>query len=187
MFLKGGFEPPFLLIQMSLEPTKSRCSWAQASEELRKYHDEEYGMARALDVDYYEMLVLELFQAGLSWRTILAKRDNFRKAFKGFDFRVVSRFGDAQIRRLMADKGIVRNLRKIKAAVENARRFAKIIDGHGSFRNFLGKLPLDDRDATVRAFKREFVFMGPKIVEEFLMSTGHWPVNHEKSCFLYRG
>jgi DNA-3-methyladenine glycosylase I len=129
--------------------------------------------------------VLELFQAGLSWRTILHKRPGFRAAFARFDYARVARFTAADVRRLLADAAIVRNRKKIEAAVENARRFGEIVRGHGSFPAFLTTLPLHDREATTRAFRQTFVFMGPKIVAEFLMSTGHWAVVHEKGCFLY--
>jgi DNA-3-methyladenine glycosylase I len=167
--------------------TRRRCAWAEVCDDLRRYHDEEYGRGVTHDRAYFERLVLEIFQAGLSWRTILAKRSNFQKAFAGFDFAKVARFKDPDKARLLSDRGIVRNRRKIDAVVENAARFARLVDRHGSFHAFIGTLPLDDRPATVKAFRANFLFMGPTIVEEFLMSTGHWPVSHEPHCFLHHG
>ena len=163
---------------------RRRCAWADTAESLRLYHDHEYGRPLSSDRDYFERLVLELFQAGLSWRTILEKRDGFRRAFHDFDIRRIARYTEQDVERLRADKAIVRNRRKIEAAVENARRLLPLLAEHGSFHAFLLTLPLNDRHATVRAFRKTFTFMGPKIVEEFLMSTGHWPVEHDAHCFL---
>jgi DNA-3-methyladenine glycosylase I len=164
---------------------KRSCRWAQASPELQAYHDHEYGFPVRGDRDYFERLVLEMFQAGLSWRTILAKRAAFRAAFDGFDAKRVAAFTPAKIRRLLADPGIVRNRLKIAATVTNAGEFVRLQRQHGSFRRFLRTLPLADHPATVAEFRRIFKFMGPEIVGEFLMSTGHWPVRHERGCRFY--
>jgi DNA-3-methyladenine glycosylase I len=164
----------------------TRCHWALASRELRQYHDREYGFPVKTSRAYFERLILEIFQAGLSWRTVLAKRSAFRCAFAGFTARRVAGFSATEVERLMRNPGIIRNRRKIMAAIENARRFLDCAQRPGGFRAFILSLPLRDRTATVKVFRRTFVFMGPKIVEEFLMSTGHWPVRHEPRCFLSR-
>jgi len=164
---------------------KTRCAWANASELLQKYHDEEYGFPVEEDVVYFERLILELFQAGLSWQTILNKRRNFRQAFDHFDFRKVAQYTEKDFERLLSNPGIIRNRLKITATIHNAQVFCSLIDEFGSFHNFLKTLPLDNRPEIVQIFKQKFKFMGPAIVEEFFMSTGHWPVKHEPTCFLY--
>jgi DNA-3-methyladenine glycosylase I len=163
---------------------KPRCAWAQTTSELRRYHDEEYGVRVKRPRAYFERLVLEMFQAGLSWRTVLAKRSAFRRAFAQFSPKKVAAFTPRDIRRLLADPGIIRNRVKIAAAVKNAAVFVDLSRQKGGFEGFLQSLPLDDAEATVRAFRGRFAFMGPKIVEEFLRSTGHWAVPHEAGCFL---
>jgi len=166
-------------------PDRGYCRWALASPELMAYHDREYGFPVSNNRAYFERLVLEIFQAGLSWRTILAKRAAFRRAFAGFSPRRVAAFTAADIERLQQDPAIVRNRRKIAAAVANAGVFVRLSRRPGGFRDFIDSLPLHDRPGTVAAFRRYFVFMGPEIVGEFLMSTGHWPVRHERGCHLH--
>ncbi len=161
-----------------------RCAWAQATPELRRYHDREYGFPVARDRAYFERLALEIFQAGLSWRTILAKRSALRRAFSGFWPQRVASFSARDVRRLLADKAIIRNRSKIQAVVTNAGIFRQVARQAGSFRRFLLGLPLQDRGKTTDILRRTFHFMGPKIIAEFLMSTGHWPVRHENGCFL---
>jgi DNA-3-methyladenine glycosylase I len=163
---------------------RPRCAWAQATPELRKYHDQEYGFPVKQPQACFERLVLEMFQAGLSWRTILAKRQAFRRAFANFSPKKVAAFTSRDIQRLLADRNIIRNRLKIKAAVKNASAFLKLSGRPGGFGAFMRSLPLHDPDATLRAFRLQFDFMGPKIVEEFLRSTGYWPVSHEPGCFL---
>lgn len=163
---------------------RKRCAWAEKSKELEEYHDHEYGRLVAGDRDYLERMILEIFQAGLSWRTILAKRDAFRRAFAGFQPAKISAFTRADIHRLLHNPFIIRNRRKIEAAVANASAFMRIQKQYGSFRQYLRTLPLRRRTQTIKIFKRTFSFMGPKIVGEFLMSTGHWPVQHEAGCYL---
>src|ERR1051325_9505992 len=109
---------------MAIERPVSRCPWPTYNDPLYlKYHDEEWGVPLHDDRRIYEFLVLEAFQAGLSWRTVLHKRENFRRPFAGFNFLKVARFGARDVARLMKDAGIVRNGAKIRAAVDNARRF----------------------------------------------------------------
>lgn len=161
------------------------CRWAAASPELYRYHETEYGFPVKRERDYFERLVLEIFQAGLSWRTILAKRPAFRAAFAEFVPARVAAFTAADVRRLMSDAAIIRNRRKIEASIANAGIFLRLCRRPGGFKAFIRELPLTDRNATVAIFRKTFAFMGPKIVEEFLISTGHWPVRHERVCHLY--
>jgi DNA-3-methyladenine glycosylase I len=151
---------------------------------LRQYHDTEYGFRVKQAQAYFERLVLEMFQAGLSWRTVLAKRRDLRRAFAGFSPKKVAAFTARDIQRLMGDAALIRNRLKIEATVKNAIVFLKLSRQAGGFEHFLQSLPLDDPAATVKAFRGHFAFMGPKIVEEFLRSTGHWTVVHESGCFL---
>jgi DNA-3-methyladenine glycosylase I len=112
-------------------PVEERCWWAGTTPEYVRYHDEEWGRPEHDDRALYEKLCLEAFQSGLSWLTILRKRDNFRAAFAGFEIERVAAFGDADVARLMADAGIVRNRAKIEAAIHNARAVADLDGGLG--------------------------------------------------------
>lgn len=115
----------------------ARCPWAEGSDALRAYHDCEWGVPQHDDRTLFGFLVLEGAQAGLSWPTILAKRAAYRRAFAGFDPAAVARFGDPQRRRLLQDRGIVRNRRKIDGAIGNARSFLRVQEEHGSFDAYL--------------------------------------------------
>src|SRR3954469_22400442 len=117
--------------------TKIRCGWAGEDPTYVAYHDREWGVPVRDDRRLFEFLLLEGAQAGLSWITILKKRDAYRRAFADFDVRRVARCGPADTRRLMADAGIVRNRAKIEAAVANARAFLAVIDEHGSFARYV--------------------------------------------------
>lgn len=112
---------------------KVRCDWCRGKELYEKYHDEEWGNPVHDDARLFEFMILESFQAGLSWLTILKKRENFRKAFAGFDVVKVSEFNENDFQRLMNDTGIVRNRLKIEAAINNAARFIEIQKEFGSF------------------------------------------------------
>ncbi|WP_028311674.1 DNA-3-methyladenine glycosylase I [Derxia gummosa] len=109
-----------------------RCFWCHATPDYLRYHDEEWGFPVADDRRLFEKLCLEGFQSGLSWRTILVKRDNFRAAFDGFDFTKVARYGEADVARLLADAGIVRHRGKIEATINNARRAEEMVAAQGS-------------------------------------------------------
>lgn len=148
------------------------------------YHDREWGRPVRTDAQHFERLTLEVFQAGLSWRTILHKRPAFRRAFAGFVPARVARYGPADVRRLLADPGIVRNRAKIEATVANARTVLDIRREHGALARYLATLPLDDRSATAKALRARFRFLGPTIVESYLQSVGLWPIRHQPGCWL---
>lgn len=119
---------------------KMRCSWGNSKNLLyRKYHDEEWGKLNLDSTYLYEMLVLESFQSGLSWETILNKHENFRKAFANFDYHKVAKFNEADFERLMQDKGIIRNRLKVSAAINNAKVLVKLENNNQTFKQILTK------------------------------------------------
>jgi DNA-3-methyladenine glycosylase I len=115
----------------------TRCSWGCSAAEYLAYHDTEWGFPVADDVRLFEKLTLEGFQSGLSWLTILRKREAFRTAFAGFDFHAVARFGEADVRRLLGDAGIVRHRGKIEAAINNAARAVELVSSEGSIASYV--------------------------------------------------
>ena len=182
-----------------------RCPWPIAGDPLYiAYHDEEWGKAVKDDRTLFEFLVLESFQAGLSWRTILHKRENFRKAFAGFDYDKVARFGPRDVKRLLGDAGIVRNRLKVAAAVENAKRFQDVRREFGTFSKYMwswtGGKPLVNRFKTLKDYPaktplaealakdlkiRGFKFMGATVVYAHMQAVGM--VNdHVVTCFRHR-
>jgi len=163
----------------------SYCDVAPGHPHHGPYHDTEYGFPLEGDDALFERLVLEINQAGLSWLTILRKREAFHAAFDRFSVAKVARYGDRQRARLLADAGIVRNRLKVDAAIENARRIRTLQSSHGSFATWLAHHhPLPKPD-WVRLFKKTFVFTGGEITGEFLMSTGYLPGAHQESCPVY--
>lgn len=179
----------------------TRCSWCESDDLYRKYHDEEWGVPVHDDRKHFEFLLLESAQAGLSWLTILRKREGYRRAFDGFDPEKIAAYGEEKLRALMEDSGIVRNRRKIEAAVVNARKFLEIQREFGSFDRyiwgFVGGKPvvghygsLDEIPARTELSdrvsgdlkKRGFKFVGSVIVYAHLQATGL--VNdHIDACF----
>lgn len=146
------------------------------------YHDHEYGFPVTDDDVLFERLVLEINQAGLSWLTVLKKRQAFRSAFEGFAVDRVATYGEAERTRLLNDAGIIRNRLKVDAAIHNARVIQRLQAEHGSFHAWLKQQhPLPHGD-WVRLFKRTFRFTGPEIVNEFLMSCGYLPGAHHDGC-----
>lgn len=165
---------------------KVRCKWANHSKELMDYHDYEYGFRITSDFQYFERLTLEIFQAGLSWATVLKKRENFKKAFDNFDFYKIAEYDSHKINELLNDKNIIRNKLKIQATIYNAKKFINIVKENGSFDNYILKLNKQyEKEELLKILKKEFKFIGKLILEEFMMSSGIWPVKHEKECFLY--
>jgi DNA-3-methyladenine glycosylase I len=146
------------------------------------YHDTEYGFPTAVESVLFERLILEINRAGLSWATILKKRAAFRAAYADFAVDQVAAFGPAEIERLLADPGIIRNRLKIEAAVENARRIQALRQSHGSFALWLAAHHPRSPEEWTQLFRRTFRFTGGQIVGEFLMSIGYLPGAHEPDC-----
>ena len=177
---------------------RTRCFWCNPKNPIYiKYHDEEWGILRTDDEYLFEMLVLESFQAGLSWECVLNKREAFRAAFDGFDREKVASYGEEKLAELADNKHIIRNRLKIRAAVVNAAIFGKIVDQFGSFYDYLktfthGEIicesdktstPLSDaisNDLRARGMK----FVGTTIIYSYLQAIG--VINsHDKTCFLH--
>jgi DNA-3-methyladenine glycosylase I len=171
---------------------KIRCNWSMSDDLYIKYHDEEWGVPVHDDRDLFERLMLEGFQAGLSWRTILGKRENFNRAFDGWDPEKIAAYGPDNIARLMADAGIVRNRLKVEGAVKNARAYLSIRDTPGAFDryiwqftggdvlkkslpNAMDEIPAStpESDAMSKDLKkRGFTFVGTTICYAFMQSVG---------------
>jgi DNA-3-methyladenine glycosylase I len=162
------------------------CEIATAHEWHGPYHDTEYGFPLTHDAALFERLVLEINQAGLSWLTILKKREAFRRAYDAFDPEVVARYDARERRRLLADPGIVRNRLKIDAAIANAARILQLRESHGSFGAWLAAHHPRSKEDWVKLFKQTFRFTGGEIVGEFLMSIGYLPGAHAESCPVHR-
>jgi DNA-3-methyladenine glycosylase I len=160
--------------------TRKRCAWAK-SELAVAYHDKEWGVPVHDDRRLFECLTLEGAQAGLSWETILQKRENYRKAFARFDPKKVSRFSASKRRALMRDAGIVRNRLKIESTVANAKAFIAVQKEFGSFDAYLWKFK-DAKALSKDLLKRGFRFVGPTICYAFMQAVGM--VNdHARDCF----
>lgn len=187
-----------------MRPDKNRCPWAVSDPLLIRYHDQEWGVPLHRDKKLFEFLILEGFQAGLSWLTILKKRENFSRAFDRFDFNKVAGYDKRKIEALMDDRGIIRNRMKIEAAVTNARAFISVRDEFGTFDQYIwgftygetlhngfetkqdvpAKTELSERISNDLK-KRGFRFVGPTIVYAHMQATGM--VNdHLKDCFRYK-
>ena len=183
--------------------SKNRCAWCIGDPLYETYHDEEWGKPVFEDNKLFEFLILETFQAGLSWITVLRKRENFRKAFDGFDYKRVANYDQKKIDSLLQDAGIIRNKLKIYATVSNAKAFMKVQDEFGSFSNYIwgfvdGK-PIKNKFKTIKELpantslsdtiskdlkSRGFKFVGTTVVYAHMQATGM--VNdHETSCFRY--
>lgn len=151
----------------------------------KAYHDNEYGFPLKDDAALLERLALEINQAGLSWNLILKRKDNFRRAFDGFDVDAVAAYGEEDIARLLMDAGIIRNRMKVKAVIENACRIQGLRAEFGSFKGWLDKHHPLAREEWTKLFKKTFIFTGGEIVKEFLVSTGYMPGAHDPDCPVY--
>jgi DNA-3-methyladenine glycosylase I len=182
---------------------KDRCPWPLGNPQMLRYHDEEWGEPLTDDRKLFEFLTLETFQAGLSWAIVLRKRENFRKAFAGFDFKKVARFGARDVKRLGNDAGIVRNRAKILAAINNARRVLEVRKEFGTFSRYMwaqvGGRPVVHRFRSIKELppftpealawakdlkRRGFRFMGATVVYAHMQAVGM--VNdHMTGCYRY--
>ncbi len=182
----------------------TRCAWAEGDLLYQKYHDEEWGVPLHDDRMLFEFLILDGMQAGLSWLTILKKRENFRNAFDRFDPNKIIRYGPEKIRQLLSDKGIIRNRLKIEAAVNNAEAFLRIQEEAGSFDSYIWKfvgyktiqnsfreiseIPAKTPESEAMSkdlVKRGFTFVGPTICYAFMQAAGL--VNdHVVDCFRHK-
>ncbi|OXA74866.1 DNA-3-methyladenine glycosylase [Flavobacterium columnare NBRC 100251 = ATCC 23463] len=170
---------------------KKRCDWCQKDNLYRNYHDNEWGNPIYDDETIFEFLVLETFQAGLSWYTILTKRENFRKAFNNFDFQKIAKYSNKKMELLAQDSGIIRNKLKIKATVTNAQAFMKVQEEFGTFSKyiwgFVGGKPIDNKPKTLKDVpvtteisdklskdlkKRGFKFVGSTVVYAYMQAIG---------------
>jgi DNA-3-methyladenine glycosylase I len=178
-----------------------RCSWCLSSDLYKKYHDEEWGVPVYDDQKLFEFLILETFQAGLSWITILNKRENFRTVFDHFDYKKVAQYQEEKIQELMLDAGIIRNQLKIRAAVSNAIAFMKVQEEFGSFSKYIwgftGGKPIKNNRKTLKEAtsttplsdeiskdlkKRGFKFVGSTVVYAHMQATGMVD-DHVEDCW----
>ena len=178
---------------------KSRCRWCNLKNPLYvAYHDTEWCKPNFTDAYLYEMLILESFQAGLSWECVLNKRENFRRAYDGFDLDTVCAYDEGKIAELRQNKGIIRNQRKIRASIRNSQIFRDIITQYGSFyqylRQFTGDRPIIETGKTTSPLsdaisadlqKRGMTFVGSTIIYSYLQAVGIL-YSHEPECFLHR-
>ena len=182
--------------------TITRCAWCEKDDLYRKYHDEEWGKPVYDDATIFEFLVLETFQAGLSWYTILSKREHFRKAFDQFDYQKIAKYPEEKLATLLENPGIIRNKLKIKATVTNAQAFIKTQEEFGSFSKyiwgFVGGKPIDNKPKSLSEVpattaisdalskdlkKRGFKFTGSTVMYAHMQATGI--VNdHITECFI---
>ncbi len=162
--------------------SQTYCEYARTRPLHKLYHDTEYGFPIRDDNALLERLTLEIAQAGLSWETILKKKEGYARAFEGFDLDIVAGYGVEEEARLLADIGIIRNRLKVEATIENTRRLISIRESHGSFAGWLDMHhPLTPGDWQ-RLFKKTFLFTGGEIVRSFLLSTGYLPEAHDEDC-----
>ncbi len=133
---------------------RPKCFWGGGYDDYESYHDDEWGNPVDNDIRLFEKLCLEGFQAGLSWLTILRKRENFRKAFKGFDFKKVARFGEKDVERLLQDAGIIRHRGKIEATINNAQRALELVDEAGSIAAFIWRYEPDSKTRPKKLTKK---------------------------------
>ncbi|WP_108650707.1 DNA-3-methyladenine glycosylase I [Dongshaea marina] len=175
---------------------KHRCKWSLSAPEFVDYHDQEWGFPEDDDYRLYEKVCLESFQSGLSWRTILNKRENFRSAFHNFDFNKIARFDESDIERLMLDEGIVRNRKKIEAVINNAKRAQEMVKEEGSLAAFFWQFEPTDPNRAIASTspesiamakalkKRGWKFVGPTTAYAFMQAMGI--VNdHNQDCVYW--
>ncbi|MDY1032829.1 DNA-3-methyladenine glycosylase I [Stenotrophomonas sp. CFBP8980] len=158
------------------------CSIAPGHPVHGHYHDHEYGFPQRAEAELFERLLLEINQAGLSWETILKKREGFRRAYDGFDVDTVAAYAQPDIDRLLGDAGIIRNRLKVLAAIHNAQVIQGLRASHGGFVEWLDAHHPLDKAGWVKLFKKTFRFTGGEITGEFLMSLGYLKGAHADDC-----
>lgn len=161
------------------------CSSAPGHPLHGPYHDREYGFPVHDDQRLFERLILEIQQAGLSWELVLRKREAFNAAFENFDIDRVARFDSNDVSRLLSDSSIIRNRRKVEATIENAKRVQSLQKDFGSFYNWIYEQHPKELIQWVKLFRSQFIFMGPEVVKEFLLSIGVLPGAHRPDCPVY--
>jgi len=184
--------------------TKKRCPWPTNNELMTKYHDEEWGVPLHDDNKLFEFLVLDAFQAGLSWQTIINKRKNFEKAFHKFNAKKIAKYNEADVKRLMNNEGIIRNQLKIRTTIRNAQLFLKLQKEHGSFDKYIWQFTkgktINNKNKSIKDFQATskesdemskalkelgFKFVGSTICYAFMQAAGM--VNdHTVDCFRYK-
>ena len=170
-------------------PIKTYCDYVGKLDKNnvhKQYHDTEYGFPLESDDELFARLVLEINQAGLSWNTILNKKENFFKAYDDFNIDKVAKYNEKKIEKLMNDPGIIRNRLKVNAAIVNAQKILALQKECGSFEGWLDSNHPLTKEEWTRLFKKTFVFTGGEIVNEFLMSSGYLAGAHDESCPMFK-
>lgn len=195
---------PYLYNMEKQKKLPTSCEWPTGDPHMIKYHDSEWGVPVHDDLKHFEFFLLDCFQAGLSWRTVLHKRDNFRKAFDNFDFRKIAGYGPEKIGSLLQDAGIIRNKAKINGTIQNAKCFLEIRKEFGSFDSYiwqftggktkdnklnkLSEMPVTSKESDAMSkdlIKRGFKFAGSTICYSYMQAAGL--VNdHLVNCYRYR-
>lgn len=168
---------------------KSYCTYVETLDKNnvhKLYHDNEYGFPLYNDDQLFARLVLEINQAGLSWETILKKKENFFKAYDNFEIVKVAKYNEKKMEKLLNDAGIIRNRLKINAAIENAKKILELQKEFGSFKKWIDQHHPFTKEEWVKLFKNTFRFTGGEIVNEFLMSTGYLRGAHTENCPVYK-
>lgn len=163
--------------------TVTRCKWCANDPLLTSYHDTEWGRRKTTNEQLFEALTLEVFQSGLSWRTVLHKRERFNHVFAGFSPAKVALFNEGDIKRLLGDPGIIRHRQKIEATVNNAKTIQGLIAEFDSFRKWLDQFG-EDQELKMRELRTKFRHVGPTTAESFLEAIGEWQPNHDPTCQL---
>lgn len=161
------------------------CEFAPSQPLHVEYHARQYGFPLRGDAQLFERLILEINQAGLSWSTILKKREGFQRAYDGFEPALVAAYGEADRQRLLSDAGIIRNRLKVDAAIHNAGVILRLRETHGGFAEWIDAHHPLSRTDWVKLFRSTFRFTGGEIVGEFLMSTGWLPGAHHADCPVF--
>ncbi len=172
-----------------MEIEKSYCYYVEKLDDdnvHRYYHDNEYGFPIDNDDALFGRLILEINQAGLSWNTILNKKENFYNAYSYFNIKKIANYTEKDRERLLNNAGIIRNKLKVNAAIHNAQMILNLQKEHGSFKNWLDYHHPKSKDEWVKLFKKTFKFTGGEITNEFLMSTGYLKGAHHENCPIYK-